>query len=1092
MNKLKFEIPNFTGGLNEKLPPHKIKNNEVIDCADVLFDDISGAVTNRKKEKIWKSGSFIYNNIYNCDVMPDLATPAWTPVSTPAGYTTIETDSDAYNNKALRILSYNASDTIWKQNYNMSGYGYKGYIEFRAKKFGGTADAQGVFRFYTSSNRESSIRFYNNEIKVEYDDITTLTSLVITDYNIFRIKLNDDKFSLWVNGNLILSDAIMGSGGGHDYMSIETISSAGNNYTLYFDYINWTQGETLPSIEYLYNFTDNQNIEHLLASDGENIYVTKDGILWETIKTNIKGFNNICFETFNGKCWITTGYDTIFTYDGENIVDLDFLQNYKSKYIIGYKNRVFLISQTGDSTLVRWSGVSDDDGNIVIADEEKAWTGENIYNYMYIGRENGQSITGAIKFEDRIVIFKESSLWEIVGETNFISRLVHPTIGTYMETTIQVKQGAVIFANKDYIYAYTGTELIPISDKVEKTYLDFQQIKIKYRVWETTTQEQFVKGETQTNINIYGIPGQLSKPVNITEQKTQFDLGTIPDELEYNNYQYLNPETLLGNNSLTLKRTDYTFINPDGGTVDNLWTTNFYQRIKADNTGMVWQVEIPFVKVGSPGTGPVDVVIATDNGGIIGSGIGISDSKNLVDGLNTFNFSTPVKLTEGNYYWIGMINIPSSGASNHWELYRHTFTSATNEYLYTSSGGYETTKCINIEADAIWIPEEGTFTSRIIDTYCTTPKIDYINFPLNSFKIPTNTKITVTIKVSQNSDMSSPVEQQFEITSADTTPKQVNYTLLANYRYTQYTFKFERLTDNIIRPELNTIEYVFEQTALYESDKFDTVENNSWNKFIANYDSNSQTINFFVRTASTESGLSSATWQSINNGDTIPGSALRWIQFKIEISVTNDTLTPYVYDISINWLSGSNIPYKMVSVIWKNRYWLYGTPSGQTNRPNKSIIFDRKAKWTKWAIESSGKEPITFVVYKDKLYSARADGNLYEEDYEYGLKSAYIITKYYDMNLKDINKTFRWIYFTAKNTATDIYFQYEINPSEPFSPSAAIVYNFNQSSHIQTIKKSFPGLTQGEVIGFKISQATDNAYMEFYNLSLYLLKRKLR
>lgn len=65
-----------------------------------------------------------------------------------------------------------------------------------------------------------------------------------------------------------------------------------------------------------------------------------------------------------------------------------------------------------------------------------------------------------------------------------------------------------------------------------------------------------------------------------------------------------------------------------------------------------------------------------------------------------------------------------------------------------------------------------------------------------------------------------------------------------------------------------------------------------------------------TRTASTQAGLSSATWSAAysSSGQTITSTANRWIQYQAQLSTTNNQTTPVLFDVTITYSAGSTPP----------------------------------------------------------------------------------------------------------------------------------------------------------------------------------------
>jgi len=111
-------------------------------------------------------------------------------------------------------------------------------------------------------------------------------------------------------------------------------------------------------------------------------------------------------------------------------------------------------------------------------------------------------------------------------------------------------------------------------------------------------------------------------------------------------------------------------------------------------------------------------------------------------------------------------------------------------------------------------------------------------------------------------------------------------------------------------------------TGTYTSNAMHAAQLTSWRSFDVTETLNSGTIGLKVRTAATQAGLASASYASINPGDTIPGSTNQWLQWTSAWSTTNRIDPPILQGAVANWLTGFPTKSLLSGINYKSRYWV--------------------------------------------------------------------------------------------------------------------------------------------------------------------------
>ena len=105
----------------------------------------------------------------------------------------------------------------------------------------------------------------------------------------------------------------------------------------------------------------------------------------------------------------------------------------------------------------------------------------------------------------------------------------------------------------------------------------------------------------------------------------------------------------------------------------------------------------------------------------------------------------------------------------------------------------------------------------------------------------------------------------------------------------------------------------------------------AWGAFEAESILYGQSITYQIKSATTEAGLTAATYNTILPGATIKETLTTpWVVVKAQLISTNDQLTPELNAINLNWFIGGTSTQKMVAINYKNRNLLAASQSGFT------------------------------------------------------------------------------------------------------------------------------------------------------------------
>lgn len=226
-----------------------------------------------------------------------------------------------------------------------------------------------------------------------------------------------------------------------------------------------------PYLMFMDSFPILTGATHYLFMTPRQIYTLRnDNTLEGKIDTPLTGTRNDPFSSTvtydhlgNDLYVITNRIDPIKKWDGSaaTFTNLTGWNNILAGFVISYKNRLIAMNLVDNGytspVRIRWS-VAGDPEDIVGA-------GSGFVDLA----DTPDWITGACLYKDRLLIFKERSIWELVyvgGTTIFVPVRRVDGVGCSASNTMISLGDYVIFFGTDGIYLYDTYTMIPISDPI--------------------------------------------------------------------------------------------------------------------------------------------------------------------------------------------------------------------------------------------------------------------------------------------------------------------------------------------------------------------------------------------------------------------------------------------------------------------------------------------------------------------------------------------------------------------------------------------------------------------------------------------------
>jgi hypothetical protein len=186
--------------------------------------------------------------------------------------------------------------------------------------------------------------------------------------------------------------------------------------------------------------------------------------------------NHCDFESWRSKLFITNNADPVLEWDGAGTTSLTTMAVptglTDAKFVKQFNNYLFLanvlVSGTRFNSRIYYSNINN----------EATWTATD---FIDVSNNDGQEITGLRVLGDRLVIYKNRSIYNLFFTGDGTVPFVLPnggksasSVGCASGYTIQDVDNGHIFLSYDGFYFYDGNNSYKISDKINRTFLGMQ------------------------------------------------------------------------------------------------------------------------------------------------------------------------------------------------------------------------------------------------------------------------------------------------------------------------------------------------------------------------------------------------------------------------------------------------------------------------------------------------------------------------------------------------------------------------------------------------------------------------------------------
>ena len=195
----------------------------------------------------------------------------------------------------------------------------------------------------------------------------------------------------------------------------------------------------------------------------------------QTGAVTISSGNHCDFESYDNKVFMTNGSDTPWEWAGSGTAVVSIVPSgmTTATYVSQFNNYLFYgnvaVSGTDHPSRIYWSNFKD----------TSTWTATD---FIDISKNDGQAITGLKVLSDRLVIYKEKSIYNLYFTGDSSIPFVMPgggksnsIVGCIAPFSIQEVENGHVFLAPDGIYFYDGLNSYKISDKITNTLIDWNK-----------------------------------------------------------------------------------------------------------------------------------------------------------------------------------------------------------------------------------------------------------------------------------------------------------------------------------------------------------------------------------------------------------------------------------------------------------------------------------------------------------------------------------------------------------------------------------------------------------------------------------------
>lgn len=759
----------------------------------------------------------------------------------------------------------------------------------------------------------------------------------------------------------------------------------------------------------------------LMASDGQTVWTSTDGVSFTPIASGFNSSYDHEFCTYDGDSYFTNGSDWVMSYtDAEQTVVFNAAHGApfwvpRGRHIWNHQGATLMIGYAEGNL-----------ATVYYTDEAKLPTEAGWFSNTFakdLALDTGDYITYGLQYGERTVIFLNRIYYVLTGEqgSNFDWMPRNLGIGCTLGRSVQIKDNCIVFSGEDGIYRMDESfSAIRISDAVQPTVDKFQQALVNYGSWVQAIEEDFAAGTVGTNLFDYtGAEHSGALKQRVWQSKADWQTGTLSSEADV--------DTIT--DAVTIKNYNTTILNPSFENSFTNWTSSVVSSYGSVTGVNVWEPlarSLPFwyrSEVWYPTHGA-----ALAHGRVSIQRPNSSKQPNSKMRVEIIGDSFLNDLYDFDGYTLGSNGYNSGGAFAQWKTFAYLPTCAIGTTLkiaftlfisYNDPGVSVSGSAIKLESDSfVWrggtiafnyanytedsTPQPGVTNMTcygVIDNIVLLGNTNSYSPTAVTWESPTIKRVTSAPDVLGNfvGNMTIPSGSGISLSVRTAATDLADWTTATIYPLPEcidvYNFKWTDVTS------VTMLEYFRIYATLVSNSPYSTAPvlkllvpcggtfisqvndigttSGKWSTFETSHTLNSQTINYFTRSATTSGLLATADWHEVTAGQTIPeADGNRWVQWRAELNTNKYNEVPYIDSVVMNWVtsSSSTIPTtKPASIVYDNRYYMFGQIQGD-KYSNTGLCIDKL-----WQFQNIKDYPVgslsTFI--QKPYFGSSVDGNIF-------------------------------------------------------------------------------------------------------------------
>tara|TARA_R110000824_G_scaffold364689_3_gene553081 strand:+ start:12053 stop:14350 length:2298 start_codon:yes stop_codon:yes gene_type:complete len=103
-----------------------------------------------------------------------------------------------------------------------------------------------------------------------------------------------------------------------------------------------------------------------------------------------------------------------------------------------------------------------------------------LFNFFDVGSSDGEPVTGMVSFSDSVIIFKETSMWQItaLASGDPVLTKIDNGVGSIAPRAAMVAYDTLVFVSRQGVYGFDGSRAAPMSNKLGKLWQSVSQERV--------------------------------------------------------------------------------------------------------------------------------------------------------------------------------------------------------------------------------------------------------------------------------------------------------------------------------------------------------------------------------------------------------------------------------------------------------------------------------------------------------------------------------------------------------------------------------------------------------------------------------------